>query len=282
LSRLRELEQHLRQLAEIGEIMRSMKILAVMETRKLTRFLDALEQSVRCIEAVADDLLDFHPHLAGELDQATTAILVIGSERGFCGDFNEQLVAELAAVRAELGECQILGVGRKLCDHLTTEPGTVGEFAGPSVAEEVADTLNHLVSKISVLEKNHARLHLIVLHHRNGVSGIHRKRLLPPFTRRGIGHTRFTWPPLLYLAPERFVAELMEHYLFAALHEIFYTSLMAENQRRIQHLEGAVRRLDEKNGTLARAYRKLRQEEITEEIELILLSAEGVDLQRPI
>jgi F-type H+-transporting ATPase subunit gamma len=68
---------------------------------------------------------------------------------------------------------------------------------------------------------------------------------------------------------------LVHHYLFAALHEIFYTSLMAENQRRIQHLEGAIQRLEEKNENLARKSRTLRQEEITEEIEVILLSVEG-------
>ncbi len=50
---------------------------------------------------------------------------------------------------------------------------------------------------------------------------------------------------------------------------------MAENQRRIQHLEGAIQRLEEKNENLARKSRTLRQEEITEEIEVILLSVEG-------
>ena len=48
---------------------------------------------------------------------------------------------------------------------------------------------------------------------------------------------------------------------------------MAENHRRAQHLEGAIRHLDEESGELKRRSNALRQEEIIEEIEVILLSA---------
>lgn len=65
----------------------------------------------------------------------------------------------------------------------------------------------------------------------------------------------------------------MEQYLFATLHEIAYVSLMAENQRRLRHLDGAVRHLDEQSAVLARRSNSLRQEEIIEEIEVILLGS---------
>ena len=48
----------------------------------------------------------------------------------------------------------------------------------------------------------------------------------------------------------------------------------AENQQRVRHLEGAVERLDDQLGTLERRRHRLRQEEITEEIEVILLNAD--------
>ena len=58
------------------------------------------------------------------------------------------------------------------------------------------------------------------------------------------------------------------------MHDVFYGSLMAENRRRLQHMEGAMQRMEEKTGELQRRYNLLRQEEITEEIEIILLSAD--------
>jgi F-type H+-transporting ATPase subunit gamma len=66
---------------------------------------------------------------------------------------------------------------------------------------------------------------------------------------------------------------LLDRYLFVALQEICYTSLMAENQKRIQHMTGAVHRLDETTAELMRRYHMRRQEDITEEIEVILLNA---------
>ena len=58
---------------------------------------------------------------------------------------------------------------------------------------------------------------------------------------------------------------------------MFYASLAAENHRRVEHMEGAVTRLDERVLALKRRANALRQEEITEEIEVILLSADSPD-----
>jgi F-type H+-transporting ATPase subunit gamma len=297
VSRRHELEQRLRKLGEIGEIMRSMKNLALMETRKLARFLDVQGESVLMIEAVAADFLQFHAQLALNAPSGRQAVLVIGAERGFCGDFNEELLKALTkgespastpgeaegkgglfdghAASPRSNDAPILAVGGKLCARLEQHPALAGHFDGPTVAEDVPKTLNLLIPAIGRLQESGACEGLTVLHHRSGMEGMARKTLLPPFSQhpsRGPGHRQ---PPLLNLAPEQFFADLVHHYLFAALHEIFYTSLMAENQRRIQHIEGAIQRLQEKNETLARKSRTLRQEEITEEIEVILLSVEG-------
>ena len=49
---------------------------------------------------------------------------------------------------------------------------------------------------------------------------------------------------------------------------------MAENQQRVQRMDSAVRRIDEESEALRRRSNSLRQEEITEEIELIMLNIE--------
>jgi F-type H+-transporting ATPase subunit gamma len=67
--------------------------------------------------------------------------------------------------------------------------------------------------------------------------------------------------------------DLAEHYLLACLHEILYTSLLVENQSRVTHLTDAVNHLDDKLASLAHQSNALRQEEITEEIEVILLNS---------
>jgi F-type H+-transporting ATPase subunit gamma len=49
---------------------------------------------------------------------------------------------------------------------------------------------------------------------------------------------------------------------------------MAENHNRLQHLEGAVNHLDDETVNLNRKLQIYRQEEITEEIEVILLNSD--------
>ena len=51
---------------------------------------------------------------------------------------------------------------------------------------------------------------------------------------------------------------------------------MAENQLRMQHMDSAVRRLEKTSAELVHKRNILRQEEITEEIEVIMLSVEAL------
>jgi len=110
--------------------------------------------------------------------------------------------------------------------------------------------------------------------------GVVTQELLPPFRDFLHQPPRFSHPPMLHLAPKQMLTELTEHYLFAMLNRILYTSLMMENHRRVSHLEGAVNHLDEESAALSRQCMALRQEEIIEEIEVILLNAGSPDEAR--
>jgi F-type H+-transporting ATPase subunit gamma len=88
----------------------------------------------------------------------------------------------------------------------------------------------------------------------------------------------YEFPPLLQLPPVRFLAGLLEHHLFALLTHIFYTSLMVENRHRLALMERATRRIEGKTEELTLTRNILRQEESTQEIEIILLNVEDSGL----
>ncbi len=198
--------------------------------------------------------------------------LLIGSERGFCGDFNETLLAELAPTEQD----EIIAVGRKLGQRLENCPCKAIPLGGPNVAEDIPETLNRLIPVIAEIQRRHARFELTVLHHHWETNAVLRRQLLPPFRQGRKNRKEHRCPPVLNLRPEMFLLELVDHYLFGVLHEIFYTSLMAENRQRLQHMEGAVQHLDERCERLRRKAQTFRREEITEEIEVILLTAESL------
>ncbi len=277
MTRRQDLQHHRHSLGEIREIMNSMKTLAYMETRKLNRFLDAQHAVVESIDAVAADFLGFHAETLPEAEQTTDIYLLIGTERGFCGDFNQSLLQHLESCLAPRsgGDPVLLAVGHKLYSLLQEDTRVTARINGASVVEEVTAVLVQLVHELSSLQKQHGMLSVYVIYH-GAEDGVIMQKLLPPFEHYRHQAASFSHPPLLNLSPQAFFIELTEQYLFAALHAILYASLMAENLQRVTHLEGAVNHLDEQAEDLERRCNALRQEEIIEEIEVILLnSSEG-------
>ena len=282
MSQSRELQLHIAQMEEIRSILNSMKNLALIEIHKLTRFQTMQSQAVANIENAAADFLDFYP-LAVSDDYATPVCILVGAERGFCGDFNESLINTLAA-EAYSG---IIAIGSRLGNRLADNPlEVIASIEGANAAEEVPAVLNRLIDTIGSLpvykgNMSHratnvaTTLRLTVVYHDNVAGGqINRRQILPPFPRQPQRTLPYGNPPVLNLEPSDFFSDLTDHYLFAVLHEIFYISLMAENQKRLQHLEGAVKHLDDETVNLRRKSQIYRQEEITEEIEVILLNSE--------
>lgn len=279
MTRRREVRSRLRQLGEIGEIMRSMKNLALMETRKLTRFGEGRSQTVQVLQRAGLDFMGYHPQppLAPNTPRAVVAI---GSERGFCGEFNEQIRLALApslhaAADADTNHqgAVVVAVGSRLCTRLEDAAVAHHPVTGATVAEDLPDTLATIAATL-LQTRPQSGLRLEVLYHGGGDEPA-LQTLLPPFFDRPQPHPARI-PPLLYLAPDEFYRQWLEHYLLAVLQAVLQQSLLSENERRVRHLEGALQRLDEKTQDLARRSQSLRQEEITEEIEIILLSAEGL------
>jgi F-type H+-transporting ATPase subunit gamma len=275
VTRRREVEHRLHMLEEIREIMGSMKTLAVLETHKLERLLGTQRQALRTITAAAADFTAFHPR-ARTTAAGNEAYVLLGSERGFCGDFNETVVQALEARRdAATGPLTLITVGRKLATRLRDEEGVWSRLDGPSVGEEVGAVIAQLVDAINRLQAETGTVSVRALYHAGREGELRTQALLPPF--EGLESTRvFGHAPLLNLTPEDFFSELVDQFLFAALHEIFYGSLMAENYRRVRHLEGAIRHLDDNTSQLGLQRNVLRQEEITEELEVIMLSADAL------
>jgi F-type H+-transporting ATPase subunit gamma len=279
MTRRRDLEAHRATLDEIQEIMSSMKSLAYMETRKLAGLLDAQQAVVESIEAMAADFLGFYPETLAGGGKTTDVHVLVGSERGFCGDFNEALVRYLDTHLEQTASEPpfLIAAGRKLHPLMESKPRLSAIIDGASTVDEVSEVIKRVVDGIAALQMRYGPLSISVLHHAPDTKGFVLNRLVPPFERFREGPRRFPYPPVLNLQPQAFFLELTDQYVFAALHEALYASLMAENHRRVRHLEGAVRHLDDKSSALRRKCNALRQEEIIEEIEIILLSASLFD-----
>ena len=279
MSKRAHIQRHLGMLDEVSGIMGAMKNISLMETHKLARFLVHQHRVLSSIEAIAADFLGHHPEF-GYRDrvQAARVVVAIGSQRGFCGDFNETIVHAINRHR-QGGERDfgVLVVGRRLAAGMGKEAGVIAVLDGPSVVEEVQPVLKRVMDSLGKVQSGLRRaepLDVALFAHSDGEEQVGVRYILP--RPASAGAVPLAYAPLLNLQPPVFFSELVQHYLWAQMHDAFYSALMAENRRRLQHMEGAMKRMEEKSGELRRRYNALRQEEITEEIEVIMLSNDAL------
>ena len=278
MSRRRELEQHRHRISEIREILGAMKSLAFMETRKLADLLDARRSALAHLSAVAEDFFSFHSATLPAPGKTTPVYLLLGSERGFCGDFNESLALAMEAeLRKTAASPWLVATGTKLNTHLPADSPQIIRLGGAAMVEDTERTLVDIIDTLSGLQKQHGDIALTIFHRDPERQEVRYSPVLPPFQSLHPPPSRFAHPPLLNLSPEKFCVELIDRYLLNTLYEAAYLSLMAENQRRVTHLGGAEHQLDDKLDALQRRANTLRQEEITEEIEVILLNSVNTD-----
>lgn len=275
MSKRREIKERLATLSDIHGIMKTMKNLALLEIRKLEAFLATQRRVVASIETTAQDFLFFYPQQTetypANLQQL---VIIIGSERGFCGDYNESLVASLNS-QGLPKDALLVVVGSKLETKIPEYLRIAAFIESPSVAEEVQHTLRRLIQELDSLQQQVASAKIgpiSVLYYDDESDTIRSRQLLPlslPETELTYSH-----PPLLNLEPTQFLAKLTDQYLYMVLHEVFYSALMMENHKRLTHMDSALHHLEKDTARLRLKANSLRQEEITNEIEIIMLSAE--------
>jgi F-type H+-transporting ATPase subunit gamma len=276
MTRLREVIHHLETLEDIREIMNAMKNLAIIESRKLDKVLDSQRIIVAEIDRIAADFTDHYP-LEIPIDEQFHLYILIGAERGFSGSFNQQLQQSYRSLleTSPNSNALTIAIGRKFVTTFDPAAPPTVTLDGASAREEISHILNQLVSQIESLQNRYGALPCTVIRHDQLTREVICQPLLPPFKNTQPQHSpaAFPFPPQLYLSPSAFLSELIEQYLFAHLYSALSGSLLAENEYRVAHLQGAIRHLDERSVELGRQRRSLRQEEIIEEIEVILLNA---------
>lgn len=262
-----------------------MKGLALMETRVLHELIDPQLRLVAAIESCAARFLAWHgellaPHETCYTDAAALEIwIVVGSEQGFCRDFNETLLAQLAQLAHQTrllaeaaGRVVPVFIGRRLAERGMAS-GSLA-LPGASVSNEVPSVLLRLTRELQRLltDAPTRGAGVRVLYHCDASARIRLRQLLP-FAELP-APSPSPYPPQLNLGAGDFLSELTGHYLYAVLNEVLYSSLLAENRLRLVHMDSALKKLDDDSTRLQLAYNAQRQADIVEEIELVMLCAQ--------
>jgi len=276
-----KLIRHISSLTDISDIMSAMKYLSLMESNKLSRYIQHQKRAMRSIELAVEDFLDFYPTLIEQNNSNIKILVILGSERGFCGNYNELLHNAVEGDSDESfqvdSDTKIITVGYKLHHKFEQNPQLYQNLNGPRLAEEIPDIITELLTSISLFAQEQQAIQLTVLHHSADKYKPVLRKILPAFQEKKTHNATHSTPPLIHLSSTDLFYALLDEYLFALLNQIFYAAFMSENQYRIRHMENSLHKLSDNISSLALKRNEIRQEEITEELEVIMLSSNELE-----
>ena len=271
MSKLADLQSRMRSLRDIESILNAMKSLSLVEITKISRFYSTQQELFRTVESALADFQQFYGAMPGVTAPGMGSLYVlIGSERGFCGGFNEPIQKKIEREPSTGTPVKLVLVGRKLAIRFLEDKRVVAFLDGPSAAEEIPLVISQLAKVLARFPVSSWKI--IHNHYSNEGSRI---EITCPFEfsdRKAL--PTFQFAPLLNLPPSELRPQLFEQYLFALFYGIFYLSFMAENHERLRHMDGALNKLREEEQRLRQLSNSLRQEAITEELEVIMLSVD--------
>jgi len=261
-------------------VVTTMKTLSAARITQYRRSVSALESSTRTLELAVQAVLKQSPELVGlvaEPSSDTVAAVVLGSDRGLCGPFNERIArhaAGLLVARGTKHQMSVLTVGRRLEPRLAAAgyepaarvrpPGNVG-----AIESAVVEVLAHIDRWTS--QGRVGRLYLAYNRPTKGAAYESLALRVLPVDRRWLLRLQARpWPtkrlPMPLGDSRALLQGLVRQFIAHSLVQAFAASLASENAARLAAMDAAERNIDERLAQLRTAYRQARQNAVTSEL----------------
>lgn len=280
MSRATVLRARTANIEELSRVVTAMRSLAAAQVQEAERALPGIR---RCADIVSNAITRTRSLLGASVASldAPPRLVVVCSERGFVGGFNERLI-EHAATMSETAAGHTWIVGTRGV-QLARSRWFAIEWTMPmaSHARGVFEAARALAGEI---EQRLARgelgeLAILATRHPPGESAAIERRALLPLPPSE-GRDAAALPPLHHLAPVELLARLVGEYVAGELARALMESFASENAARLQAMEAARHHISDKLSDLRGAANRMRQEEITAELLDVNTGAEAVRDQK--
>ena len=262
---------------DLGSVVGTMKAMAAVSIRQYEQAVESLDEFNRTIELGLRALIRTSPTppqpLAAREKQRRVAV-VLGSDQGMCGRFNEDIVNFAATTlqgQEQGNSWELVVMGQRALGPLEGRGWPViATLRTPSSTKGMASAVQDLVFTLGGAED----LGEVLVFVNRQVSGSSYEpqvvRLLPVDRPWYDELGEAGWPtnqlPAHGLAAERLFAFLVRQYLFVALFRAVAHSLAGENASRLASMQAAEKNIEEKIVELTGRYHQARQSAITEEL----------------
>jgi len=276
---LETLSRRIRTAHDLLGVVKTMKSLAAVNIRQFERAVASLEQYRHVVDMGWTVFLRMErPTLLQPRNEAEVC-LVVGSDQGMCGSFNESLwpfaLEQVAAARAAGGRQWIYwSVGEKVAAILADAgvPRAV-HFPAPGSLNTVNQRIRELILTIERWRSEKRMETFTICHHvlgnRGGYTPVF-QRILPLDPVWAEERRRVPWPgrclPMLGTSRTTTFAHLFRQYLFISLYRALAQSLASENAARLMAMQAAEKNILETLDNLQALFREERQAAITSEL----------------
>jgi len=274
------LRRALRTAGDLRSVARTMKALAAANIRQYQRAAQSLAGFQRTVEHGFQILLRSRPELAemdGPAHGGRLALILLGSDQGMCGAFNEQLLNFARTELPEIGRepAAIVGVvGSRLCDLVEGSGISVtARMLQPESVAGITSVIQDLVLLGLDWREQHGVARVVICHNRTAAGALHRPRRvdLLPIDSRWLRRLRDRpWPtralPTFTMEPRALLSSLVRQYLFVVLYLSMAESMASENASRLAAMQAAEHNIDERLDELGLLFHQASQTAVTAEL----------------
>lgn len=256
-----------------------MKSLAAVNIRHYERAVESLEHYRAVVDRGWEVFFRSGIMTKGKPRGDKAVCMVVGSDQGMCGQFNELLafraVEETAKISDRLPDTTFWSMGEKVHATLLDMGHTVGKpFSAPGSLSGIEKSVQVMLQEIESWRASTGSEQVFVCHNLLAAKGGGYEpafyRLLP-LDRRWVDEFRTRkWSnrciPMMGLSTDTMFFQLFRQHLFVSLYQAFAQSMASENAARLMAMQAAEKNIEEKKEELSRMFRDQRQANITNEL----------------
>ncbi|MHA6262355.1 F0F1 ATP synthase subunit gamma [Arenibacterium sp. CAU 1754] len=265
---------------EVRAIVRTMKALSAASIHSYERAREAVSEYENTIALGLQILLrgSTRPQFPRPAAKGRPALIVIGSDRGLCGRFNDRITGQAIETLAQMaanGDNPFLAVsGLRAATRLEAAGHVIDHFFDlPGSVTGLSETVRTMTQASEAWFTQGTVSSVSIAFNRRGPEGmaLPRVRTLFPVSDAYLDDlARRPWIsrslPMYRMDRDALFSWLIEQHLFVVLYRALADSLASEHASRLAAMKSAEKNIEERRDALTSQYRHTRQETITREL----------------
>lgn len=275
MSKLIQLRQRIKAIETIKKITHAMRLIAMSSHSQLKNSQPIITSYTHELETIFQQLRMHAPQWHHPVLQPNTkksdkiALIIIGSQKGLCGSFNNHLFKMVTNTVTELDgqEIDIIPVGQKAIDFVAHLPtGQIKHSYKKLSIRLISDIAGEIAHSIFHASPPYKSVLIISNRFKSFFTQYPKTTQLIPEQNNTPSDTNqendFIWEQ----KAEESLNELTYSYVTARIQLLLFDSLLSEHAARFVSMDGATRNANGILESTKREYNKLRQAKITKEL----------------